>query len=155
MRQPAPPSLKASRSKQSKELSPAQVHGRLLVADDDPVFRQLLASALRAAAYEVVEVSNGADLFEVLDRSLTAEAGIGSFDLVLSDVLMPGWTGLEVLANLGHGRSLPPVILITAFADNELCRRAKSAGALTVFRKPLDVDDLCLFVRRFLQLRTN
>ena len=49
-----------------------------------PVFRQLLASALRAAAYEVVEVSNGADLFEVLNRSMAAEAGIGSFARLFS-----------------------------------------------------------------------
>jgi CheY-like chemotaxis protein len=108
------------------------VHERLLVAEDDSDFRALLASALRTAAYEVVEVSNGFDLIEILRDSLTAGGGIGSFDLVLSNFQMPGWTGLDVLASLGHGPSLPPVILITAFGDDELRRRAKSAGAVTV-----------------------
>jgi CheY-like chemotaxis protein len=155
MRQSASYSPKAKWPIESEDSALAQVHGRLLVAEDDSDFRALLAAALRAAAYEVVEVSNGFDLLEILSDSLTAGGGIGSFDLVLSDIQMPGWTGLDVLASLGHGPSLPPVILITAFGDDELRRRAKSAGAVSVLSKPLDIDDLCLCVRRFLQLRAN
>ena len=63
---------------------PALAHGRLLLAEDDPDFRYLLASALRAAGHEVVEVSNGVDLLDVLGGSLVLGDGICPFDLVLS-----------------------------------------------------------------------
>jgi two-component system, response regulator, stage 0 sporulation protein F len=129
------------------------VRGRLLVAEDDPAFRCLLVSALRADAHVVVEVSNGVDLIDALGGSLHPGRDAGCFDLVLSDVRMPGWTGLDALASLGHGPALPPVVFITAFGDEELHRRALRAGALAVFDKPIDLDDLRLFVREFLLRR--
>lgn len=47
------------------------------------------------------------------------------------------------------------MIVITAFGDDELRRRAKRAGAVAFFSKPLDIDDLCVFVREFLELRAD
>jgi len=155
MRQTTSPTPKIQLGTEIEDEMPALAHGRLLLAEDDPDFRYLLASALRAAAHEVVEVSNGVDLLDVLGGSLILEDGIGNFDLVLSDVQMPGWTGLDALASLGHGPPLPPVIVITAFGDDDLRRRAKRAGAVAFFSKPLDIDDLCIFVREFLQLRAD
>jgi CheY-like chemotaxis protein len=155
MRQAASPRSKFQLGSETETKAPAANHARLLLAEDDPDFRYLLASALRATAHEVVEVSNGVDLLDVLGGSLVLEDGIGNFDLVLSDVQMPGWTGLDALASLGHGPPLPPVIVITAFGDDELRRRAKRAGAVAFFSKPLDIDDLCIFVHEFLQLRAH
>ena len=129
--------------------------GRLLVAEDDPAFRYLLASALRADAHDVVEVSNGVELLDALGGSLVPGWGAGFFDLVLSDVRMPGWNGLDALISLGHGSALPPVVFITAFGDDELHARALRAGAVAVFDKPIDIDDLRLFVCEFLRGRTH
>jgi len=128
---------------------------RLLVAEDDPAFRYLVASALRADGHDVVEVSNGVDLLDALGGSLIPGWGADVFDLVLSDVRMPGWTGLDALASLGYGQTLPPVVFITAFGDEELHRRALLVGAVAVFDKPIDIDDLRLFVREFLQRRAH
>jgi two-component system, response regulator, stage 0 sporulation protein F len=140
---------------EGKGPGPPEVIGRLLVAEDDPDFRSLLASALRADGHEVVEVSNGVDLLDALGSSLISGAGARVFDLVLSDVRMPGWTGFDALASLGHGQELPPVLFITAFGDDELHAQALLAGAVAVFDKPIDIDDLRLYVHKFLSRRSD
>jgi CheY-like chemotaxis protein len=155
MRQAALPPPKIEHGPQEKRLGPSVVPGRILVAEDDPAFRYLVASALRADAHEVVEVSNGVDLIDVLGGSLIPEWGAVPFDLVLSDVRMPGWSGLDALASLGKAFALPPVVFITAFGDDELHSRALRAGAAAVLDKPIDIDDLRLFVLRFLQRRAD
>ena len=136
-------------------MAPPVVRGRVLVAEDDPALRYLLVASLRADAHEVVEVSNGVDLLDALGGSLMPDWGAPPFDLVLSDVRMPGWSGLDALASLGHDFTLPPFALITAFADDELRSRALAAGAVAVLDKPIDLDDLRLFVRQFLQRRVD
>ncbi len=151
MKYETPPSPGIEQDPEPKGADLAVACGRLLVAEDDPAFRYLLASALRTDGHDVVEVSNGVDLLDALGGSLVPAWGAGVFDLVLSDVRMPGWTGIDALASLGHGQRLPPVVFITAFGDDELHRRALLAGALAVFDKPIDIDDLRLFVREFLQ----
>jgi CheY-like chemotaxis protein len=153
MRQEAPPSPNTQHHPEGVALS--ATHGRLLVAEDDPAFRYLLSSALRADAHEVVEVANGVELLDALGGSLVPGWGSGLFDLVLSDVRMPGWNGLDALISLGHGPALPPVVFITAFGDDELHARALRAGAVAIFDKPIDIDDLRVFVGEFLQSRAH
>jgi two-component system, response regulator, stage 0 sporulation protein F len=155
MRYEAPPSPGIEQDPEPKGADLTVVCGRLLVAEDDPAFRYLVASALRADGHDVVEVSNGVDLLDALGGSLIPGWGADTLDLVLSDVRMPGWTGIDALASLGHGQALPPVVFITAFGDDELHRRALLAGAVAVFDKPIDIDDLRLFVREFLQRRAH
>jgi len=128
---------------------------RVLIAEDDQAFRSLLEESIRGSGYEVLTVDNGVDLLDALGASLIPHWGGGLFDLVLSDMRMPGWTGLDVLASLGHSLALPPVVFITAFADDELRRRARQAGAVAVFDKPVDLDDLMAFVSRFLGQRPH
>ena len=140
---------------QGNDVGPPALCGRLLVAEDSSAFRYLLASALRADGHDVVEVSNGVDLMDMLGGSLIPEWGAAPFDLVLSDVRMPGWSGIDALASLGHEFPLPPVVLMTAFGDDELHRRAKSAGAMAVLDKPIDVDDLRRFVIQFLRRKVH
>ena len=153
MRQEASPSSKTEPHPEGAASS--ATHGRLLVAEDDPAFRYLLASSLRADAHDVVTVSNGVELLDALGSSMIPGWGASIFDLVLSDVRMPGWNGLDALISLGHGPSLPPVVFITAFGDDELHARALRAGAVAVFDKPIDIDDLRAFVCEFLRGRTH
>jgi len=100
---------------QGNDVGPPAVCGRLLVAEDSSAFRYLLASALRADGHDVVEVSNGVDLMDMLGGSLIPEWGAAPFDLVLSDVRMPGWSGIDALASLGHDFPLPPVVFDDSF----------------------------------------
>lgn len=115
---------------------------RILVAEDDTEMRALLADALRRDGYEVVEAHHGAELMQLLAKRLHESGEIESVDLVISDVRMPGWSGLEILEALRGARARVPVILITAFGDADVHARAEDLDAYVVFDKPFDVDDL-------------
>lgn len=125
--------------------SPSRPH-RLLLAEDDGELRYLLASALRADGHNVVAVATGVDLLDVLADSMDSAEDCPAFDLVLSDLRMPGWPGLEALARIATNPSMPPFILFTSFGDEETRRRALEIGALTLLDKPFDFDDLCELV---------
>ena len=115
---------------------------QLLLAEDDGPFRYLLTSALRKDGYQIVAVSNGVDLMDMLGDSLSATGTLAPFDLVLSDLRMPGWPGLEALAKVTQDPKMPPLILFTAFGDEDTHRRALKIGALTLLDKPFDIDNL-------------
>lgn len=100
----------------TKDTARASPH-RLLLAEDDGPFRFLLASTLRKDGHDVLAVSNGVDLVDILSESLSLNGSFAPFDLVLSDLRMPGWPGIEALAKVGRDPSMPPVILFTAFGD--------------------------------------
>lgn len=115
---------------------------RLLLAEDDGPFRFLLTSALRKDGYQIVAVSNGVDLMDILGDSLSPDGTFAAFDLMLSDLRMPGWPGLEALAKVGKNPGMPPFILFTAFGDEDTHKRALEIGALTLLDKPFDIDYL-------------
>jgi CheY-like chemotaxis protein len=124
-----------------KTAVPVEPH-HLLLAEDDGPFRFLLTQVLRNDGYHVVAVSNGVDLMDILGDSLSPDGTFARFDLVLSDVRMPGWPGLDALAKVAQDPGMPPLILFTAFGDEDTHRRALELGALTLLDKPFDVDYL-------------
>ncbi len=112
---------------------------RVLIAEDDDALRQLMARTLADDGYEVDEAMSG---FELL--ALLARPG-GDYDVVVSDVRMPGLTGLEVIDELRSHPELRdanlPVILVTAFADRQTRAEAGRLQAI-LLEKPLDLDAL-------------
>lgn len=114
---------------------------RVLLAEDDPDMRTLVARGLRLDGYQVVEASNGAELFGLLEGHLGRTARTSGFDLVVSDIRMPSWSGLEILAHLRAVDPHTPVILMTAFASHET-RRVVEAFHAVLFDKPFELDDL-------------
>ena len=114
----------------------------ILVVDDEPdveaLFRQQFRRELRAQRF-VMDFANSAA--EALTR-LTSTMG-QSVILILSDINMPGMTGLEMLPKVKALRPDVPVIMITAYGDNETRRKAIERGAEGLLTKPID----------FLQLR--
>ncbi|MCC7384649.1 MAG: response regulator transcription factor [Deltaproteobacteria bacterium] len=120
----------------------------VLVAEDDTEMRKLVAEALRGEGYRVTEVASGNALLGHLHTSLSFGVPDAP-DLVVSDVRMPGWNGLEVLA-IAQGLACPPMLLITAFGDRETHRLAGELGAAAMIDKPFDIDDLLGRVREIL-----
>jgi Response regulator containing CheY-like receiver, AAA-type ATPase, and DNA-binding domains len=106
-------------------------HGRILIAEDDDLTLELLATVLRRENYEVVTVTDGR---EALDRLAQ-----GPFDLVLSDVQMARASGLEVLSAVTKQFPDTPVVLITAFAEPGAAMDAIASGAADYLAKPVDV----------------
>jgi DNA-binding NtrC family response regulator len=119
---------------------------RVLLADDDDAMRALLARALRRAGYDVVEACSGSALLEGLASGVMSESRLW-FDLIISDVRMPGCDGLYILASLRHLSIETPVILITAFGTTATHAAAAHLGAFALLDKPFDVDDLMTLVR--------
>jgi CheY-like chemotaxis protein len=122
-------------------LGPRRSSYRILLADDDLDMRTLLASALRQDGYDVVEIADGSELFQTVYSWLRHGNGRG-IDAIVTDIRMPAFSGLEVLAELRSRYTTLPVILITAFGDQQTHAEARALGAYAVFDKPFDVDDL-------------
>ena len=116
---------------------------RILLAEDDKEMRTLLALSLKRAGYEVVACPDGDDmLIHLAAFLLPFEPVHESFDLIISDIRMPGVTGMEVLQGKPKRAYFPPMILITAFGDDETNAQAAQWGVAAMFDKPFDVDEL-------------
>lgn len=125
-----------------------RIIGRVLVAEDDHEMRRLLRQALQRDGYEVVEASNGADLLK--DLGARGFANIGA-DLLVSDIRMPGATGMDVLRALRTHGCQVPVVLISGFCEDSVALEARQLGATAIFHKPFEVDDLRIAVHFFLK----
>lgn len=114
---------------------------RVLVAEDDAEMRGVLATALRKDGYEVVEARDGAEVLDLIGDSLLRRK-TDPPDVLVADIRMPGFSGLQVLAGLRQADWAMPVVLITAFGDLGTHAEARRLGAAAVFDKPFDIDDL-------------
>jgi DNA-binding NtrC family response regulator len=113
---------------------------RLLIVDDDAGQRSLLDSFLASQGFETVPVSSGQRALEVLrDQKI---------DMMISDVRMPGLSGLDTLrlARKEHGSF--PILLVTAYADVRDAVGAMRDGAVNYLSKPIDLDELLSSVRQ-------
>jgi len=113
---------------------PVSVAPLIAVVDDDESIRVSLQGLIRSMGYEVC-VFEGAQAF--LDSDARGRAAC-----VISDVQMPGMTGIELKLALVAAGDLTPVILMTAFADDSARVRAEQAGAACFLRKPFTGDSL-------------
>ena len=113
----------------------------ILVVDDEPdvemLFRQQFRRDLRQGRFRM-EVAQSGDMAL---RRITDATGV-SLILILSDINMPGMTGLELLPKAKAARPDVPVIMITAYGDAETKRKALEGGAEALLTKPLDFGAL-------------
>ena len=129
-------------------VSRARRQRRVLLAEDDVSLRHLLATVLRADGYEVVEAGDGLQLLAAVEATLVvAQVRPESF-VIVADVHMPGLSGLDVLAVLRCAYASTPVVLITAFPDQEAQAEALELGAARMLAKPFAIDELRAVVRR-------
>jgi DNA-binding NtrC family response regulator len=118
---------------------------RILVADDDAVIREGLRRILTAEGYEVDTVSNGRAALELLEEK--------SFKLLVTDLKMPGMSGLEVLQSLHLCQPELPVILITGYAAIDNAVEAMKNGATDYLSKPFANDELISKVKNAMKSR--
>lgn len=121
---------------------------KLLLAEDQLALRQLLARRLRDLGFDVVEVGDGAVLWQELHDALLDEDNPREVELIITDLRMPRRGGLEVLELLRRRPAPPPVIVMTAFGDAATHAQALALGAARVFDKPFALDELLAEVRR-------
>jgi DNA-binding NtrC family response regulator len=117
---------------------------KILLVDDEPHLREGIGLALRDAGYEVTEAHDG----EEACRLLEAE---GVYDLILTDIMMPGKDGIEVLKRARLISESTLVIVMTAHGTVEGAVGAMQLGALDYIQKPFSLDALEMKVRRALE----
>src|SRR5512138_2085604 len=115
---------------------------RILIVDDDPGQRSLLDSFLRSQGFETVLATSGEQALEKLRGQ--------DFSLLISDVRMPGISGLETLRRARQEQAVLPVLLVTAFADIREAVGAMRDGAVNYLAKPIDLDELLAVVQQAL-----
>ena len=118
----------------------------VLVVDDDEAMRDMVASLLEDSGF-AVERAEGTD--HALERLRDHD-----FDAVLSDIRMPGRSGIELLGEIRELRPQTPIILMTAFGSIDSAVEAMQAGAFDYVTKPFKRDALLVSLERAFELRT-
>jgi CheY-like chemotaxis protein len=124
---------------------------RILLAEDDIEMRRMLSWYLQKKGCNVISIKNGNDLIRHLGFLGPLENFHG-FDLIISDIRMPGVTGLQVLEAAKEFDDFPPMILITAFPDKETLDLSRRFGAAAILTKPFDMDDLLFTISQIFPL---
>lgn len=117
---------------------------RVLVADPDEVSRRLIVNAVRASARDVVEVGDALGALDTFRAMLHGDRE-SNFDVIVSDVRMPGFSGLDVLAALrAMHADRPGVIILTGARDDAMRRSARELGAVAILEKPVRAAEVVL-----------
>ncbi len=116
---------------------------RVLVVDDEATIRASLVEALTAEGYEVEAAETGEEAL--------ARCHGGGFDLLVTDLKLPGVTGLEVLQAIRNQGRQTPVILMTAYGDVDTAVAAMRAGAYDFIQKPFKLNTIKKQVRSVLR----
>ncbi|GGC14100.1 response regulator [Novosphingobium endophyticum] len=112
---------------------------RILLAEDDQAMRTYLARALENAGYDVVVAESGVDALPHLETE--------TFDLLLSDIVMPEMDGIELAQRCAEVSPMTKVMFITGFAAVTL-RASREAPQAKVLSKPFHLRDLVMEVQR-------
>ena len=116
---------------------------RILMVDDNEVFRRPLQRALEAAGFEVVAVPSAEDALDILDGS--------TVDLVLTDYRLPGMDGVQLITRIKATHPAMAIIAMTAYRTVESAVEARRRGADDYLVKPFEMADLLRALHRALE----
>ena len=117
----------------------------ILIVDDEETQRKVLAGFLRKRGFEAVQAASA--------EAAVAEASSRTIDLVLTDLRMPGRTGIDLVDDLRRVNPEVPVIVMTAFGTVATAVEAMKRGAADYLTKPIDLDELEVLIARTLERR--
>jgi DNA-binding NtrC family response regulator len=112
----------------------------ILVVEDEEKLRRVVELQLKGAGFEVEQAGTVEQAMRLADRA----------DIILTDLRLPGVSGLELLANLRRQDSHTPVVVMTAFGSIETAVEAMKAGAVDFLPKPFSLDHLMTVVNKAL-----
>ena len=119
--------------------------GRILFVEDEDAVRGVAAKLLRARGYEVIEAASGEEALEI------AEQNAGKIDLMISDVVMPGMQGPELLKQARVYLGGAPVMFISGYAESEFSDLLEGETNVSFLPKPIDIKMLAERVKQELQ----
>jgi DNA-binding NtrC family response regulator len=117
----------------------------ILLIDDDDSLRRVMEFSLTGAGHTVQTAASGEDGLRLFEK--------GTFDAVITDITMPGMSGMEVLSKVHNHSPTIPVIVITAYGTIESAVEAMKQGAFDYITKPFNRDELRLTLERAIKMR--
>ena len=120
---------------------------RVLVVDDEADAREMLSAILSQAGFEVDDAADGFAALSKVSRYRP--------DVVVTDLRMPGMTGVDLLQRIRRIHGDVPVILATGLETWDLCTAAEAYGAVTCLVKPIELDELVWTIEMALAVRQN
>ena len=111
----------------------------VLIAEKDKLLRLMMAKLLQLSGYKVITCGNGLQALELIARQ--------SFDLIIADLMLPGFGGMEVLKCVKENQPRAKVILVTDTPSSETLLEAKYEGAYSYLRKPLQLRQFLLILK--------
>lgn len=113
---------------------------RILIIEDDEEMRALLKDFLVEEGVEADSAGNGSAAFRKLAKV--------SFDIVITDIRMPGLTGLDILPGIKKLQPEASIIVITAFGSEEVRRKSFNRGATAYLEKPVHINGLRTLIEK-------
>lgn len=120
---------------------------KIAIVDDEPIIRSLLERLLKLAGYETTAYPDGEAALDACQK--------GAFDLLITDLRMPGINGFELMENLKSSKPCLPVIILTAHGDVDTAIEALRRKACDFITKPFDTCNILTSVRRILERNTG
>lgn len=119
------------------------MESRILIVDDEKDIRDVLSLHLSCLQVQIDHAQDGQEAFEMITRQ--------SYDLVLSDLMMPKMSGRELLISLGRCGISVPVLMVSAFGTESLVLECLRLGALNFISKPWNRAELVAHVELYLK----
>lgn len=120
---------------------------KVWIVDDDSSIRWVLARALRAEGFDVTDFEDAESALRQIER--------GSPEVLMTDIRMPGMSGLELAKNLHENHAEIPVIIMTAHTDLDSALASYESGAFEYLPKPFDLDEAVRLVHRAVEPKAN
>ncbi len=118
-----------------------------LIIDDESSIRDLMRYTFEPNNIEVIAADNGKAAITLLENN--------AVDVIITDLLMPTMTGLAFIREMKKRRISIPIIIITAYGNNEMVREIIEEGVFKLIEKPLDFDVLIPIVHEALELKNK
>ena len=118
---------------------------RIMIIEDDEAMRSLLEDFFEEEGFETDSASNGADALRILSKD--------HLDLIVTDIRMPGLTGLDILPRVRRLKPETPIIVMTAYGSEDVRRRSLESGATTYLEKPIHLSKLRTLIHEMISAK--
>lgn len=120
----------------------------VLVVDDESYFRYAAGSALKENGFKISEAENGKDALKMI---LKSQNGKETFDLLMTDILMPGMSGMELIRELRNNNISIPILVTTGLVEKALFKGQLRKSSIEYIEKPFEADEMIERVGTILQ----